>query len=1056
MPHDIVSRGRGIRRSLRDLSLVAAGALLALPVVATGVDAQQFDESMYSSLRWTNLGPDRGGRSTAVAGSESRPLEYYFGAVGGGLWKTTDAGQNWRNVTDGALGSSSVGAIGICEANPDVVYIGTGETELRGNIMQGDGVYRTSDGGRTWEHLGLAESQNIARIRVHPNDCDVAWVAAFGKHSADNPERGVYKTTDGGQTFDLTLFKSDKAGAVDLSVDPNDPNVIFASIWEAFRTSWGMSSGGSDSGLWRSTDGGETWEDISRNPGLPQDGLLGKIGVSVSGADSNRIYAILEHAEEGGVYVSNDGGDSWEHTSDDRNLRQRAFYYTRIQADPIEVDRVYVMNVGFHVSDDGGHEFGRRGVPHSDNHDLWISRTDNQRMANSNDGGANVSWNGGQSWTDQDFSTAQFYRVITTSHEPYHVCGAQQDNSTLCVPSGGWNHMTSSAPYQYSVGGGESGYIANHPENPNLFFAGSYGGALSSFDYATGLRRAVNIWPENPMGQSAEDLVERAQWTFPIVYGHQAPYPLYASTQKVWRTMNGGESWEQISPDLTRADPRTLGPSGGPITLDQTGVETYGTVFAIAPSYHDANVIWAGSDDGLVHVTRNANAPEPTWTNITPPDAPDFVRINTIEASPNTPGKAYVAGIRYLVDDDRAPYIWKTEDFGATWTKIVDGIPYGDFVRAVREDPVRPGLLYAATETTVYISWDDGANWSPLTLNLPNTQVSDLVVEDHDIVVSTHGRGFWVLRDMDVLRALPDIGTDADMHLFDPKDPVRDFDNGVEIDYWLADAADVVEISFIAPDGSVVQTASSADAAGGGGGGGGGFGGFGGGGGRPSARAGTNRYRWNLRYDGYTDFEGRIFWAAGNAGPVALPGTYTVRVNVDGRTMEEQFDIRMNPRAAADGVTLADLEERFRFAMQIRDEVTRANEAVIRIRAIKEAVNGKIEEASNAELTAMGGEVNDRLLGVESEIYQVRNQSGQDPLNFPIKLNNKIAALLGYVEGSENRPPEQAYTVFDKLTGELDGQMEALEVVLRQDLQRFNEMLRELGLEPIDLERLIT
>ena len=1030
-------------------------ALAAALLITPALGAQQFDESMYDVLSWTNIGPDRGGRATAVGGSESRPLEYYFGAAGGGVWKTTDAGLNWSNVSDGFLNTSSVGAIAVCEANPNVVYIGTGETELRGNIMQGDGVYKSTDAGETWTHLGLASSQNIARVRVHPTDCNTAWVAAFGQHSAPNPERGIYKTTDGGDSWDLTLFKSDKAGGVDLAVDPNNPDILFAGIWEAFRLSWGMSSGGPESGLWRSDDGGETWTDISRAEGLPQGGVYGKIGVSVSAADSDRVYAILEHAEEGGVYTSMDGGRSWEHTSDDRNLRQRAFYYSRIYADPIEVDRVYVLNVGFHRSDDGGRGFGRRiSVPHGDNHDLWISRTDNQRMVEANDGGGNVSFNGGQSWTDQDFSTAQFYRVTTTNHEPYHICGAQQDNSTLCVPSGGWGHI--SRDYSYSVGGGESGYIASNPNDPDIFYAGSYGGSLSRFDHRTGTRRQINIWPENPMGQSSEDLVERAQWTFPIVFSNHDSGVLYSTTQKVWKTTNEGGSWTAISPDLTRADPNTLGPSGGPVTLDQTGVETYATVFALAPSFHDPAVIWAGSDDGLVHVTRNALDASPDWTNVTPPDAPDHVRINTIDASPTTPGKAYVAGIRYLVDNDRSPYIWKTEDYGQSWTKIVNGIPGDDFIRAVREDPKRPGLLYAASETTVYVSWNDGASWGPLTMNLPNTQVSDLVVEDHDLVVSTHGRSFWVMRDMGMLRELPDIPTNADAWLFQPRNSVRDFDNGVEIYYWLGEEADEVKIEFLDAAGNVLSETSSA----GGGGaaaGGGGFGrGGGGGGGRVGADAGSHRYRWNMRLEGYTDFEGRIFWAAGNQGPEVVPGDYSVRLTVDGEVMERDFAIEMNPRSIAEGVTLADLQERFRFAIEIRDRVSQANEAVLRIRAIKREVLDRLEEGDNAELTALGTEVNSSLLGVEGEIYQVQNQSGQDPLNFPIKLNNKIAALLGYVDGSENAPTEQAYTVFNKLTVELDGQLESLQVILRQDLQRLNEMLRELGLDPIDLENLIT
>jgi photosystem II stability/assembly factor-like uncharacterized protein len=1035
---------------------------LTLPVPGT---AQQYDESLYDVLSWTNAGIARGGRSTGVAGSDARPNEYYFGATGGGLWKTTDGGTTWRAVTDGQITSASVGAVAVCDANPDVVYIGTGETQLRGNVMQGDGVYRSEDAGKSWKHLGLAETQNISRIRIHPGDCDVAWVGAFGKHSVENPERGVYKTTDGGQTWDRTLFKSPKAGVVDLALDPNDPDVLYAAVWEAWRKSWGMSSGGFDSGLWKSTDGGASWNDITSTLGLEPAGPIGKIGVAVSGANSDRVWVIVEHDADGGVYRSDDAGRSWEHVNDERNLRQRAFYYTRIYADPQDEDVVYALNTGFYKSTDGGVTFPRSfRVPHGDNHDLWIAPSDPTRMINSNDGGANVSVNGGDSWTDQDYPTAQFYRVITTAHEPYHICGAQQDNSTACTPSGGWGHLSAAggfggaSNYYYDVGGCESGYIAAHPENPDIFYAGCYGGSLSRYDHSTGLLRSINVWPENPMGQSAEDLRERVQWTFPIVFDHHDADILYTGTQKVWKTTNEGQSWTQISPDLTRNDPATVGASGGPITKDQTGVETYATIFAIAPSYHDSNVIWAGSDDGYVHVTRNALAASPTWANVTPADAPDFVRINTIEASPNTPGKAYVAGIRYLVDDDRAPYVWKTEDYGETWTRIVDGIPADDFVRAVREDPTRPGLLYAASERTVYVSWNDGASWQPLTMNLPLTQVSDLVVEDEDLVVATHGRSFWVMRSIGLLRQLTPEVASADFWLFDPKDPVRGFDNTVEIDYHLAEDAGKVMLEFMDVTGQVLATFESpdeedddedepAEPAG--------F--FGGGGGQtPAGTAGTNRFRWNQRLSGWTDFEGRIFWAAGNQGPSVLPGRYQVRLTVDGESMTQDFEIRMNPRAAAQGVTLADLQARFDFAIQIRDRVTDANEAVLRIRSIKAQIEDRLGQNDNAELQELGGTVSGRLSGVEGEIYQVQNRSNQDPLNYPIKLNNKIAALQNLVEGAESRPTDQSFEVFEVLSGQLETELEQMNLVIRQDLARLNELLRELGLDPIDAERLIT
>jgi photosystem II stability/assembly factor-like uncharacterized protein len=1030
----------------------------------SGVEAQQYDEALFDVLSWNNAGIARGGRSTAVAGSDQRPLEYYFGATGGGLWKTTDGGTTWRPMTDGQITSGSVGAVAVCAADPDVVYIGTGETQLRGNIQQGDGVYKSTDAGATWEHLGLVETQNIARIRIHPDDCDVAWVAAFGQHSTENPERGVYKTTDGGESWDLTLFKSAKAGVTDLVMDPNDPDVLYATIWEAWRKSWGMSSGGMDSGLWKSTDGGETWTDITGTLGLEPAGPIGKMGVAVSGANSDRVWVLVEHDPEGGVYRSDDGGRTWEHVNDERKLRQRAFYYTRIYADPQDEDVVYALNTGFYRSTDGGATFPQQiRVPHGDNHDLWIAPSDPDRMINSNDGGGNVSFNGGETWTAQDYPTAQFYRVITTSHEPYHICGAQQDNSTACTPSGGWNHLSAAGGFGggghfYSVGGCESGYIAPHPENTDIFYAGCYGGSLSRYDHATGLTRAINVWPENPMGQSAEDLRERVQWTFPIVFDKHDAGILYTGTQKVWKTTDEGQSWTQISPDLTRNDPMTTGPSGGPITKDQTGVETYATVFAIAPSPHDPNVIWAGSDDGYVHVTRDGRAPSPSWTDVTPPDAPDFVRINTIEVSPNTPGKAYVAGIRYLVDNDRSPYVWKTEDYGETWTKIVDGIPADDFVRAVREDPVRPGLLYAASERTVYVSWSDGASWQPLTMNLPVTQVSDLVVEENDLVIGTHGRSFWVMRSIGPLRQLNDEVASSDFWLYDPKNPVRRFDNSVEIDYYLAEEADKVVLEFMDASGDVLATFESPDEEdeeeeeeqGGGG-----F--FGGGGNQtPSTDAGANRFRWNMRLAGWTDFEGRIFWAAGRQGPAVLPGRYQVRLTVDGESMTQDFEVEMNPRAVAEGVTMADLQERFDFAIQIRDRVTEANEAVLRIRSIESQIGERLEESDNAELQSLAQTAQERMDGVEGEIYQVQNQSNQDPLNFPIKLNNKIAALQNLVEGFEGRPTDQSYEVFETLSGQLDTELQQLDLIIQQDIARLNERLRELGLEPIDTERLIT
>jgi photosystem II stability/assembly factor-like uncharacterized protein len=850
------------------------------------------------------------------------------------------------------------------------------------------------------------------------------------------------------------LFRNDRTGAVDLSIDPANPNVMYAGLWEVNRTSWGMFSGGPGSGLFKSTDGGSTWTEVTKHMGLPK-GIWGKVGVSVSGADPNRVYAIIE-ADSGGVFRSDDAGQTWTYVNTDRRLRQRAFYYTRIYADPKQKDVVYVLNTGFYRSEDGGRTFPRQiRVPHGDNHDLWIAPNDPQRMINSNDGGANVSFNGGDSWTDQDYPTAQLYHITTTNHDPYWVCGAQQDNSTACVPSRGWQQM---APL-VAVGGGESGYIASDPENPNIFYAGSYGGLLTRFDYATGNSQMINVWPENPMGHSSKDIRERFQWTFPIVFSRTGPKRLYVGSQHLWMTTNEGLSWQRISPDLTRADPKTLGPSGGPITLDQTGVETYATIFTIAPSPHDANTIWVGSDDGFVQITRNHGQ---TWTNVTPRDLPEFSRISLIEVSPHRPGTAYVAAKRYQLDD-RQPYIYRTDDYGQTWVKTVNGIPAGDYVHAVREDTKRPYLLYAGTEHGIHVSFDNGLSWHRFNRNLPDVQVPNIAVEENDLVIATHGRSAYVMDAVGALRQLEPRIAQADVHLFDPVDPVRG--ENVAFTYYLRRPANSVAVEIVDPNNQVIRTFASAraDSAGGGRGGaaGGGRGGGGGGedeegGGRGAApvrlqmRAGNNRFSWDMRHEGATTFPGMILWAAGTQGPLALPGSYTIRLKVDDLPQQTQtFEIRKDARLAH--VTAADLQAQFELARRIRDRVTDANEAVIAIRGMKRQVDDRI--GKDGSVRRQGVALKDKLGGVEGDIYQVRNQSSQDPLNYPIKLNNKLAALLRAAEGVDGRPPAQVHEVFDMLSGQLDAELNELNVIVTRDLAEFNRLLRSKGLEPITVPR---
>lgn len=1029
--------------------------------------AATYDPKLFNGLQWRSIGPLRGGRSTASTGSTSRPLEYYFGATGGGLWKTTDGGLTWRPVTDGQIQSSSVGAVAVAPSNPDVVYIGMGETELRGNIMQGDGVYKSNDAGKTWKHMGLTDTQAISRIRVNPTNPDILYVAALGHPYAPNTERGVFRSKDGGQTWQKILYKDDHAGAEDLCMDPNNPNVLYATIWDVYRTPWSLSSGGDRTGLWKTTDGGDHWTEITRNPGLPK-GIDGKIGISVSGADSNRVYAIVEN-QNGGLFASDDAGATWKLVSDSRDIRQRAFYYSRVYADPKAKDTVYVLNVNFHKSTDGGKTFRQLRPPHGDNHDLWIDPANPQRMIESNDGGASVSVNGGQTWTGEEYATAQLYHVAVTKDIPYHVCGAQQDSSTICVTSagGGGRGGRGGGLTNYSVGGGESGYIAPDPKNANIFYAGSQGALLTRFDRRDGYSKDVQVYPLFFSGENAGSLPERWQWTYPIVFSPVNPEVIYTSSQHLWKTIDEGHTWTQISPDLTRHDPKTLGDSGGPITHDQNGPEIYATIFTIAPSRKDEKTIWTGSDDGLVFITRDGGGKEMShWQNVTPPGMPDFGRISLIEASPHNPGGAYVA-VKNYQNDDRKPYIFKTADYGKTWTKIVNGIPENDFVHAVREDPVRQGLLFAGTEHGIYVSFDDGGQWQSLRQNLPDTQVSDLLIQGDDLVIATHGRSFYVMDDITPLRQVAGSMVTENLHLFRPAAAVHNLSTA-RIDYYLEKPAQKVQIDILDGSGKVVRsfTGTPAEAAGRGGrggrgaaasaeegapeegaGGGGGRGGRFGGNAPPPDKAGLNRFTWDLRYPGAKSFEGMILWGGNTNGPVAVPGNYEVRLTADGKTQTQRFAVEKDPRL--DSVTIADLTAQFSLAMKIRDEVTQADEIVIAIRELKKQMDDRLKSNSDAALkTAMDG-LRTKLTAIEEDIYQVRNRSSQDPLNFPIKLNNKIAALGSSVEHGDGKPTVAAYEVFDLLTKRLAEQQGRFDATVKTELPGVNRLLTQHGLKEL-------
>jgi len=845
------------------------------------------EAKLLEGFSWRSIGPYRGGRVTAVAGVQGEPQVYYMGATGGGVWKTTNGGTSWSPLTDGQVKTGSVGALAVAPSDPNVVYAGMGESCIRGNVSHGDGVYRTTDAGKTWSHVGLRETMQIGRIRVHPQDPDLVYVAALGHTWGPNAERGVFRSKDGGKSWSKVLFVSDKTGAVDLAMDAANPRVLYAAFWQAQRTPFRLDSGGPESALYKTTDGGDSWKKLD-GKGLPK-GPWGRIGVSVSPARPERVYAVIE-AEEGGVFRSDDAGATWQRTNEDRRLRQRAWYYTHVYADPKEPDTVYVLNVQFFRSKDGGRTFQTIRVPHGDNHDLWIAPEDPRRMVEGNDGGANVSFDGGESWSTLDNQpTAQFYHVITDDQFPYHVYGAQQDNSTVAIASRTDGFGIGVRDW-HEVAGCESGYIAPKPGDPDVTFAGCYGGYIGRLDRRTGQERAITVWPDNPMGWGAEGMKYRFQWTFPILASRHDKDVLYAAGNVLFRTTNEGSSWEPVSPDLTRNDKTKLGPSGGPITKDNTSVEYYGTIFALAESRRDAGVLWTGSDDGLVYVTRDGGK---TWTNVTPKGMPEWSRISQIDASAHDAGTAWLAVNRYQLDDYR-PYAYVTTDFGATWRSIAAGLPADAFVRVVREDPVRRGLVFAGTETGVHVSFESGASWQGLQRNLPAVPVTDLVIKDADVVLSTQGRSFWILDDIAALRQSKPEHATAAAHLFAPS-PAYRFGGpegrgasgknplyGARLQYLLKDApkeGEELKLEILDAKGAVIRSFSSKEE-------------------KPDedrdpereaffgppapkaipGKAGLNTFSWDLRHPEASKFKGLILWSGQTAGPRVAPGRYEARL----------------------------------------------------------------------------------------------------------------------------------------------------------------------------------
>ncbi len=1006
-----------------------------------------FDEFYFNTMQWRLVGPFRGGRAGTIAGVNHNPNLYYIGTAGGGVWKTKDGGNTWTCISDGYFGGS-IGALAVAESDPNVIYVGEGEQTVRGNVSSGKGLWRSTDGGETWKFIGLKNSEHIGRIRVHPTNPDIVYVAAMGNLWKPNEERGLYRSSDGGETWEKILYVSDKAGAVDVVLDPNNPRIIFASTWQIKRNGYRMDSGGPDSHLWKSTDSGKTWKKITKNKGLPK-GVIGIIGVTISPLNSDRIWTIIE-AKDGGVFRSDDGGETWKKTSSNRSLRQRAWYYSRIYADTQNEDRVYVLNVGFWRSNDGGKTFERIGTPHGDHHDLWIDPNNNERMGIADDGGGQVSFDAGENWTTyHNQPTSQFYRVTTDNHFPFRIYGAQQDNSAIRILHRSSNSTITEQDWE-STAGGESAHLAPDPNNNDIVYGGTFKGYMMRKDHSTGQTRSTNIWPFNPAGSGAEVMKYRFNWNYPIMFSPHNSKKLYATSNHVHVTYNEGQSWEVISPDLTRNDPETIKSSGGPITQDNTGAEHYANIFTIAESKEEEGVIWTGSDDGLVHVTRDGGK---NWTNVTPKGSPRLNMMNCIDVDPHTKGGAYLAATSYKFGD-YTPYLYKTSDYGKTWKKITSGIPANYYTRAIRVDPVRKGLLYAGTEWGMFVSFDDGSNWQPFQLNLPIVSIRDLHIRNNTLIAATHGRSFWMIDDLGPIQQLNKDIIEKSHHLFEPKPAYRlaqgrswgkpnynrvgeNHPNGVLFNYFVKDFSKERKIKLEIKDmrGNVIQTFSS------------------------NAKekkqklkveAENNRFVWDMRYPGFKEFDGMVLYSSPNRGPRAVPGSYTAVLTVDGKSESRPFEIAKDPRLTN---TDEDYQKQLEFLLQVRDKVSEAHQAMIDIKSIRDDVEyfkNKLDgKEEYKEVLDLLDEMEKEMTVIEKQIHMTSNQSRQDPLNFGIRVNNRLAFLLGDQQRGDFPPTDQAEEVRVELTKELDAELYKLDNLLIDKLKVINEKGKNLGVQII-------
>ena len=1004
------------------------------------------DSKLYSSLEWRHLGPFRGGRSCAVTGVPGKPNLFYFGATGGGVWKTTNGGRTWENISDGYFGGS-IGSITVSPSDHNVIYVGGGEKTVRGNVSYGSGLWKSEDAGKTWTSCGLLHSRHITRVRVHPTNPDIVYAAVLGDLFKDSQERGVFKSIDGGKTWKKTLFANASAGVVDLCIDPTNHRILYAATWNVRRTPYSLSSGGDGSALWKSTDSGETWTNITANEGLPA-GTWGIAGVAVAHNNNQIVYAIIEN-ENGGVYRSDDGGKTWKKQNDDRSLRQRAWYYSRIYTDTKDDHTLYVLNVDYHKSVDGGKTFKGFEAPHGDHHDLWVAPENPDRMIIGDDGGAQVTYDGGETWsTYHNQPTSQFYRVVTDNHFPYRIYVAQQDNSTLRLAHRTTGNSISEEDWEETAGG-ESAHITVDPLNNDVVYGGSYDGFLTRVNHKTGSVRGINVWPDNPMGHGAEGMKYRFQWNFPIFFSRHNPKKLYAASNHLHVTEDEGQTWQLVSPDLTRNEKEKLVSSGGPITKDNTSVEYYATIFAVNESPVKEGVIWAGSDDGRIHVSQDGGK---SWTDVTSASMPKYLMFNSVEPSRHDPAVCYVAGTMYK-SGDYLPYLFKTSDYGKTWKKIVNGIPEDYFTRVVREDETVKGLLYAGTERGMFISYDDGESWTSFQMNLPIVPITDLALKNNNLIAATQGRSLWIIDDLTMIHQSMAKKTSADVVLFKPMDSYRiggrqvkdsktegtNHPGGVMTHFYipkLDEKKDTVSLTYLTMKGDTIRTYSSfakedRD--------------------KLKVKTGGNMFTWRMDYPVAKKFDGMILWWGSLNGPTAKTGDYKVVLNINGKTQEQPFKIVQSP--VSEG-SLSDIDKQFDFIKSVNDKVSEAHQAIIDIRSMKVQVKSYTDKISDKDIKLYAEKMDSIASEVEKNLYQTKNKSGQDPLNFPIKLTNKLAHLNSLMNmGINDFPPTVSmYQVRDELTGLIDSELKKWVEVKSIMLAELNKMIKQKALDVIILK----